>query len=112
VKKIVETPRKGGKAGLSNLGNYLHTTSTGATIVRLPVCFLRINRDIAVWAAPLELCCGVAIAVRTSRLFHSPSILAVAVAGWAISPRKPNLPTAVTSPRSILIPTLVTKTLC
>jgi hypothetical protein len=62
--KIVETPRKGGIGWASDLGNYLRTTSTGATMVRLPVRFLRINNDIAVWAAPLELFCEIAIAVR------------------------------------------------
>jgi len=67
--KIVETPRKGGIGWAPDLGNYLHTTSTGATMVRLPVRFLRINNDIAVWAAPLELFCEIAIAVRNQSPF-------------------------------------------
>jgi hypothetical protein len=67
--KIVETPRKAGIGWAPDLGNYLRTTSTGATMVRLPVRFLRINKDIAVWAAPLELFCEIAIAVRNQSPF-------------------------------------------
>ena len=67
--RIVETPRKGGIGWAPDLGNYLHTTSTGATMIRLPVRFLRINSDIAVWAAPLELFCEIAIDVRNQSPF-------------------------------------------
>ena len=67
--RIVETPRKGGIGWAPDLGNYLHTTSTGATMIRLPVRFLRINNDIAVWAAPLELFCEIAIDVRNHSHF-------------------------------------------
>jgi hypothetical protein len=67
--RIVETPRKGGIGWAPDLGNYLRTTSAGATMVRLPVRFLRINNDIAVWAAPLELFCEIAIAVRNQSPF-------------------------------------------
>ncbi len=67
--RIVETPRKGGIGWAPDLGNYLRTTSTGATMIRLPVRFLRINNDIAVWAAPLELFCEIAIDVRNQSPF-------------------------------------------
>ena len=66
---VVETPRKAGLGWAPDLGNYLHTSSTGATMIRLPVRFLRINNDIAVWAAPLELFCEVAIDVRNHSRF-------------------------------------------
>lgn len=66
--KIVETPRKDGLAWAPDLGDYLHTTSTGATMVRIPVRFLRINNEVVIWAAPLELFCEIAIDVRD----HSP----------------------------------------
>ena len=67
--RIVETPRKSGIGWAPDLGNYLHRTSTGATMIRLPVRFLRINSDIAVWAAPLELFCEIAIDVRNQSPF-------------------------------------------
>ena len=66
--KIVETPLKPGLAWAPDLGDYLHTSSTGTTMVRIPVRFLRINNDIVVWAAPLELFCEIAMNVRD----HSP----------------------------------------
>jgi hypothetical protein len=37
--------------------------------VRLPVRFLRINNDIAIWSAPLELFCEIAIDVRNQSPF-------------------------------------------
>jgi len=67
--KIVETPRKAGLGWAPDLGGYLHTTSTGATMIRLPVRFLRMNNDVAIWAAPLELFCEIAIDVRNQSPF-------------------------------------------
>ena len=64
----VETPRKPGVGWVPDLGDYLRTASTGTTMVRLPVRFLRINRDIAIWAAPVELFCEISVNVRD----HSP----------------------------------------
>jgi neutral ceramidase len=66
--KIVDTPLKAGLGWDPDLGDYLHTTSTGTTMVRIPVRFLRINNDVVIWAAPLELFCEIAIDVRD----HSP----------------------------------------
>jgi len=51
------------------LSNYIRDTSTGETVVRLPVRFLRINSDIAIWAAPLELFCEIAMEVRSRSPF-------------------------------------------
>jgi hypothetical protein len=65
---IVETPRKAGLGWAPDLGDYLRTTSTGAALIRLPVRFLRINKDIAIWSAPLELFCEISMDVRN----HSP----------------------------------------
>lgn len=67
--KIVETPRKAGIGWASDLGSYLRTTSTGAAMIRLPARFLRIDNDIAIWAAPLELFCEIAIDVRNRSPF-------------------------------------------
>ncbi|MGB9432429.1 MAG: neutral/alkaline non-lysosomal ceramidase N-terminal domain-containing protein [Candidatus Acidiferrum sp.] len=66
--KFVDTPRKAGMSWAPDLGGYLQTTSTGVTMVRIPVRFLKINNDIVIWAAPLELFCEIAMDVRD----HSP----------------------------------------
>jgi len=62
--EFVETPRKEGLAWAPDLANYTRTTSTGANMVRLPVRFLQINNDVAIWAAPLELFCEISNEVR------------------------------------------------
>jgi len=60
----VETPRKEGLAWPAHFGNYTRTTSSGINMVRLPVRFLRINNDIAIWNAPLELFCEISNEIR------------------------------------------------
>ncbi|MFT3702270.1 MAG: neutral/alkaline non-lysosomal ceramidase N-terminal domain-containing protein [Agriterribacter sp.] len=60
----VETPRKPGLGWPTELNTYNKTTSTGVNLVRLPVRFLKINNDIAVWSAPIELFCEVSNEVR------------------------------------------------
>jgi len=60
----VETPRKAGMGWAKDLGKYTRTTSAGENLVLLPVRFLRINDDIAIWSAPIELFCEVAMNIR------------------------------------------------
>lgn len=60
----VETPRKAGLGWAPDLGDYTRTDAAGTALVRLPVRFLRINDDIAIWSAPLELFCEVAMEIR------------------------------------------------
>jgi hypothetical protein len=43
---------------------YKRTTKAGAKIIRLPVRFLKINDDVAIWSAPLELFCEVSDEIR------------------------------------------------
>ena len=43
-------------------------TETGVSLIRVPVRFLKINQDLVLWTAPVELFCEIAIAVRN----HSP----------------------------------------
>jgi neutral ceramidase len=62
--KVVDTPKKEGMGWASELGDYLRKTSTGATVVRLPIRFLQINDDIAIWTAPLELFCEIPMWIR------------------------------------------------
>jgi hypothetical protein len=66
--EVVETPRKAGLGWTEDLRAYSENRSTGVAMVRLPVRFLKINNDIAIWAAPVELFCEIAIDVRN----HSP----------------------------------------
>jgi neutral ceramidase len=60
----VETPRKAGLAWPSHFENYTRTTATGSNMVRLPVRYLRINEEIAIWSAPLELFCEISNEIR------------------------------------------------
>ena len=66
--QIVESPRKEGLAWPADLGNYTRTTSAGVNMIRMPIHFLLINHDTAIWTAPLELFVEVSMGVRE----HSP----------------------------------------
>jgi neutral ceramidase len=59
----VETPRKK-MEWPAELANYTRTTKAGENMVLLPVRFLKINDNIAVWSAPLELFCEISNEVR------------------------------------------------
>ena len=61
----VETPRKADMGWAQDLGKYTRTTSGGENLVLLPVRFLRINNDIAIWSAPIELFCEIAMQIRS-----------------------------------------------
>jgi len=56
---VVETARKGGMKDSAELADYVK-----AEQIRLPVRFLKVAKDTAIWAAPLELFCEIAIDVR------------------------------------------------
>lgn len=56
---VLETARRPGLTFPSALSSY-----AGRDTVRLPLRFLKINDDIAIWSAPIELFCEVAIGVR------------------------------------------------
>lgn len=60
----IETPRKSNLAWPSYLGRYTRTTHTGVNMVRLPVRFLKINEDVAIWSLPVELFCEISNEVR------------------------------------------------
>ncbi len=60
----VETPRKAGLEWPSELGNYTRTTKTGTKMVQLPIRFLNINDEVAIWSAPLELFCEISNEIR------------------------------------------------
>lgn len=67
--QIVEIPRKPGIGWAPDLGEYTRTTQTGESVVRLPIRFLQINGDIAVWAAPIELFNEVSTEIRNRSPF-------------------------------------------
>ena len=61
---IVETPHKPGLKWPEDLSTYTRTTNEGVEMIRLPVRFLKINEDIAIWSAPLELFCEISNEIR------------------------------------------------
>jgi hypothetical protein len=67
----VETPLKQGVSTPPELKDYLVAQPGGGNIVRLPVRFLKINNDTAIWAAPLELFCEIAMEVREKSPFRN-----------------------------------------
>lgn len=60
----IETPRREGLKWPAYMNNYTGKTSSGIDVVKLPVRFLKINKDIAIWSAPLELFCEISNEVR------------------------------------------------
>jgi hypothetical protein len=60
----VQVPRKNGLGWAPDLGRYTLKSAYGREMVQLPVRFLHIGTDTAIWSAPLELFCQVAIGVR------------------------------------------------
>ena len=60
---IVETPRRPELGWSDDLAKYASTKSS-VNFVRLPIRFLRINSDVAIWAAPLEMFCEISNEVR------------------------------------------------
>ncbi len=60
----VETPRKTGLGWSPDLGRYTSTTKAGVNMIRLPVHFLKITEDVAIWSAPVELFCEVSNEIR------------------------------------------------
>jgi len=64
AEEVVESPRKAGMGWAPDLAKYARTTSTGQQMIRMPIRFLQINNDIAIWSAPIELFCEVAMRAR------------------------------------------------
>lgn len=61
---IVETPRRPGLGWSPDLNDYTRTTGAGIHLVRLPLGFLKIDEDIAIWSAPVEMFCDIASNIR------------------------------------------------
>ena len=60
----LETPRKANLGWPAYLNNYTSTTKNGINMIKLPVRFLKINNDVAIWSAPVELFCEISNEVR------------------------------------------------
>ncbi|MCA9432140.1 MAG: hypothetical protein KC940_16635, partial [Candidatus Omnitrophica bacterium] len=69
-KKVIETPRKEGLGWLEALEDYAGVGDDGRNLVLVPAYSLVINRDTAIWAAPLELFSEIALNVRASSPFE------------------------------------------
>lgn len=67
---IVETPRRPELGWPAELPSYTAKAPSGENLVRLPVRFLRIG-DTAIWGAPVELFCEIAIKVRQESPFRN-----------------------------------------
>jgi hypothetical protein len=61
---VVETPRKAGLGWPADMSNYARTTKAGTNNILLPVRFLKINDEVAIWSAPLELFCEISNEIR------------------------------------------------
>lgn len=61
---IVRTPRREGLKWPEYLGEYTDKTAAGEWMVKMPVRFLKINQDIAIWSAPVELFCEISNEIR------------------------------------------------
>jgi hypothetical protein len=59
----VETPMKAGLKPPEELKDYFRLADGGLGVVRLPVRFLKIGEEVAIWAAPLELFCEIAMEI-------------------------------------------------
>jgi hypothetical protein len=60
----VETPRKPGLGWSADMSRYTNTTKDGINMVRLPIRFLKLSDDVAIWSAPIELFCEISNEVR------------------------------------------------
>lgn len=65
----IESPRKEGLNWPSYLSSYSPESRNGVKMVKLPVRFLRINNNVAIWAAPLELFCEISNEIRDKSPF-------------------------------------------
>jgi hypothetical protein len=68
-KVVVETPRREGLGWIAALSDYESLARDGTALVRVPVYSLVINRETAIWGAPLELFSEIAMNVRAASPF-------------------------------------------
>lgn len=61
---IVETPKRPGLKWSDELKDYLRVSQDGTETLLVALRFLRINDDIVIWSAPLELFCEISNDIR------------------------------------------------
>lgn len=61
---IVETPKRPELRWSDELKDYLRVSQDGTETLLVPLRFLRINDDIVIWSAPLELFCEISNDIR------------------------------------------------
>jgi hypothetical protein len=66
----LEAPRREGLGWSEELADYLRLDAGGAARVRVPVRFLRLSEQVAVWGAPLELFCEISNEIRERSPFR------------------------------------------
>jgi hypothetical protein len=66
----IETPRRPGLDWSPDLAKYASVTSSGVNMVRLPIRFLKLNDDIALWSAPVEMFCEISNEIRNRSPFE------------------------------------------
>ncbi len=66
---VVETPKKPEIGWPEYMSDYAGKNSSGTEMVKIPVRFLKINSDVAIWAAPLELFCEISNEIRARSPF-------------------------------------------
>lgn len=62
--KFVETPRREGFGWTPEIGDYLVAAPGETGFIRMPVRFLILNDDLALWSAPVELFCEISMNIR------------------------------------------------
>jgi hypothetical protein len=67
---VVETPRKPGLGWTDELADYLKVNGDGTAYVRVPVRLLRIDKDTAIWGAPVEMFTEIALNMRVKSPFR------------------------------------------
>ena len=66
---ILETPKRPDLNWPDELKDYLRVSGDGKETLLVPLRFLRINDEIVIWSAPLELFCEISNEIRASSPF-------------------------------------------
>lgn len=69
--KIIETPRRKDFGWDPGIGNYLRAAEGETGTILLPVRFLIVNEDLALWSAPVELFCEISMELRSRSPFRN-----------------------------------------
>jgi hypothetical protein len=70
LEKIVETPRRAGFGWSEEIGDYLKAAPGEAGVIRMPIRFLFVNDDLALWAAPVEMFSEISMGLRSRSPFQ------------------------------------------